>query len=167
MEMLNEYFTSAFAVEKDMEARELEEINNDILKCFHITEEVVLDALKRTKLDKSLEPDQMHPRTLWGAREVIAGPFAEIFLSLIATDVVPEDWRLAKVVPLFRKDGKEKLGNYRPVSLISVVDDTKIGNVVDSEEGYLRVQRDLDQMGKWAEEWQLELNLNKCEVLHF
>eukprot|EP00061_Rhincodon_typus_P004049 g21629.t1 len=46
-------------------------------------------------------------------------------------------------------------------------DDIKIGGVVDSEEGYLRLQQDLDQMGQWVEEWQMEFNLDKCEVLHF
>eukprot|EP00061_Rhincodon_typus_P009896 g33735.t1 len=25
----------------------------------------------------------------------------------------------------------------------------------------------LDQIGKWAEEWQMEFNLDTCEVLHF
>eukprot|EP00061_Rhincodon_typus_P007917 g30070.t1 len=46
------------------------------------------------------------------------------------------------------------------------VDDSKIGGVVDSEEGYLRIQQDLDQMGRWAEEWHTEFNLDNCEVQH-
>eukprot|EP00061_Rhincodon_typus_P010482 g34805.t1 len=43
-------------------------------------------------------------------------------------------------------------------------DDTKIGGVVDSEEGYLTVQQDLDEMG-----WEVadEFNLDTYEVLHF
>eukprot|EP00061_Rhincodon_typus_P013735 g40294.t1 len=45
------------------------------------------------------------------------------------------------------------------------VDDIKIDGVVDSEEDYPRIQRDLDQMGQSAEEWQMELNLEKCEKL--
>eukprot|EP00061_Rhincodon_typus_P013531 g39957.t1 len=39
--------------------------------------------------------------------------------------------------------------------------DTKIGGVVDSEESYLRVHWDLDQMGRWAKEWQMEFNSDK------
>eukprot|EP00061_Rhincodon_typus_P006576 g27355.t1 len=44
-------------------------------------------------------------------------------------------------------------------------DDTKIGGIVDK--GYLQVEQDLDKMDQWAEEWQLEFNLDKCEVLYF
>ena len=29
------------------------------------------------------------------------------------------------------------------------------------------MQRDLDQLGQWADEWQMEFNLDKCEVMHF
>ena len=46
-------------------------------------------------------------------------------------------------------------------------DDTKIGGIVDSEEGDLGLQRDLDQLGQWADEWQMEFNLDKCEVMQF
>ena len=46
-------------------------------------------------------------------------------------------------------------------------DDTKIGGIMDSEEGYLGLQQDLDQLGQWADEWQMEFNLDKCEVMHF
>eukprot|EP00061_Rhincodon_typus_P001904 g16095.t1 len=104
-----------------MEDREHGEINSNILKNAHITEEEVLDGLKSIKVDKYSGPDQMYPRTLWEAREVIAGPLDEIFISLIATGEVLEDWRLANVVPPFMKSGKEKPGNYRAVNLTSVM----------------------------------------------
>eukprot|EP00061_Rhincodon_typus_P008420 g31010.t1 len=83
-EILNENFASVFTVEKDMEARELGEINNNILKSGNIAEEVGLDVLKRIKVDKS----SVYPRTLWEAREVIVGLLAEMFVSSIATGVM-------------------------------------------------------------------------------
>ena len=46
-------------------------------------------------------------------------------------------------------------------------DDTKIGGIVDSEESYRQLQPDLDQLGQWADEWQMEFNLDKCKVMHF
>eukprot|EP00061_Rhincodon_typus_P011893 g37251.t1 len=61
------------------------------------SQEDVLDV------DKTRGPDEVYSRTLWDGREMIAGPLAEIFVLLTATDEVPEDWRLANVVPLFKK----------------------------------------------------------------
>eukprot|EP00061_Rhincodon_typus_P002715 g18284.t1 len=84
-EILNEYFALEFTVEKDMEDREHGEINSNIFKNIHITEEEVLDVLKYIELGKSLGPNQVYPRTLREAREVVAGPLAEILESATAT----------------------------------------------------------------------------------
>ena len=56
-EILNEYFSLVFTVEKSMDVRELGELNIDVLRSVHITEEVVLEVLKRIKVDKSPEPE--------------------------------------------------------------------------------------------------------------
>ena len=56
--------------------RELGEINSNVLRNVHITEKVVLEVLKRIKVDKTPGPDEVYPRTLWEAREEIAGPLA-------------------------------------------------------------------------------------------
>ena len=90
-EILNEYFSSVFTVEKGMNVRELGEINSDVLRSIQITEKEVLEVLKRIKVDKSPGPDEVYPRMLWEAREEIAGPLAEIFESSIVTGEVPED----------------------------------------------------------------------------
>ncbi|CAJ0941134.1 unnamed protein product [Ranitomeya imitator] len=39
----------------------------------------------------------------------------------IATGSVPQDWRIANVVPIFKKGSKSEPVNYRPVSLTSIV----------------------------------------------
>ena len=31
----------------------------------------------------------------------------------------------------------------------------------------LGLQRDLGQLGQWADKWQMEFNLDKCKVMHF
>ncbi|GCC34259.1 hypothetical protein chiPu_0012732 [Chiloscyllium punctatum] len=64
-----------------------------------------------------------------------------------------------------REEIAEQLGVEGWVSKFA--DYTKIGGVVDSEEGCCRLQRDLDMMQSWAEEWQMEFNPVKCEVFHF
>jgi len=39
----------------------------------------------------------------------------------LSAAIVPEDWRIENVVPLFKKGSGDNPGNYRPVSLTSVV----------------------------------------------
>eukprot|EP00061_Rhincodon_typus_P006399 g27009.t1 len=83
-----------------------------------------------------------------------------------------DDSAVVNVVPLFKKGCKEKLENYKPINdldeniegmVSKFADETNIGVLVDSEEGFLRLQRDLDQMDQWAEKWQMEFDLDKCE----
>ena len=49
---------------------------------------------------------------------------------------------------IFINDLEENIG-----SMVSkFADDIRIGGIVDSEEGYLGLQQDLDQLGQWADE---------------
>ncbi len=55
------------------------------------------------------------------AAEQVSEMLTDIFNSSLESGQVPEDWRVANVTPLFKKGSREELGNYRPVSLTSVV----------------------------------------------
>ncbi|CAM4572670.1 unnamed protein product [Caretta caretta] len=88
-------------------------------KCFQpsVENEVVQDYLERLDKHKSIA---LHPRVLKELADVIAEPLAIIFENSWRSGEVPDDWKKANVVPIFKKEKKEDLGNYRPVSLISV-----------------------------------------------
>ncbi|XP_069771574.1 uncharacterized protein, partial [Narcine bancroftii] len=68
------------------------------------------------------------------------GPLTEIFRMSLVTGVVPKDWRVAHVVPLFKKMSKCKPGNYRPMSLTSVVGKLMESVLRDGIYNYLEVQ---------------------------
>ena len=46
-------------------------------------------------------------------------------------------------------------------------DDTKLGGIVRCEEDAWRLQGDLDRLSEWADAWQMQYNVDKCEVIHF
>ena len=48
-------------------------------------------------------------------------PLAIIFRKLLNEGVAPEDWRTAHIIPVFKKGSRAKAGNYRPISLTSVI----------------------------------------------
>ncbi|CAM4574228.1 unnamed protein product [Lepidochelys olivacea] len=78
-----------------------------------VEKEVVRDYLEKLEVHKSMGPDALHPRVL---KELVA----IIFENSWQLGEVPDDWKKANVVPIFKKGKKEDPGNYRPVSLTSV-----------------------------------------------
>ena len=50
----------------------------------------------------------------------MAEPLRIIFTQSLMTGEVPEDWKAANVTPIYKKDSKQDLLNYRPISLTSV-----------------------------------------------
>ncbi|CAM5095626.1 unnamed protein product, partial [Natator depressus] len=85
-----------------------------------VEKEVVRDYLEKLDVHKSMGPDELHPRVLKELADVIAEPLAIIFENSWRMGEVPDDWKKANVVPIFKKGKKEDPGNYRPVSLTSV-----------------------------------------------
>ena len=53
--------------------------------------------------------------------ETVSEMLTGIFNSSPESGQVLEDWRVANITPLFKKGSREELGNYRRVSLTSVV----------------------------------------------
>ena len=63
-----------------------------------------------------------------------------INLSLIQ-GVVPEDLKSARVVPFFKKNDKTEVGNYRPVSILTILSKVFERVVYDQVESYLNQKR--------------------------
>eukprot|EP00061_Rhincodon_typus_P011528 g36601.t1 len=89
----------------------------DILGYVNVKEEELLNILKSIKVDKSQGPDGIYPRMLREVSEEIDGNSYGIFVSPLVTGEIPEDRRIAKAVPLFKKGNKDYSGNQRLVSL--------------------------------------------------
>ena len=84
------------------------------------TVEDIITKLYKLKPDKSPGIDQIHPHVLKECREKIAVPLFIIFKKSMEEGYTPEDWRQARVTPIFKKGSKRQACNYRPVSLTSV-----------------------------------------------
>lgn len=86
-----------------------------------ISEMEVFEVLKGIKPDKSMGPDQVHPRILTEAKEVLTAPLTALFNKSLNDGKLPTDWKKANIIPIFKKGDRREAANYRPVSLTSVI----------------------------------------------
>ena len=49
---------------------------------------------------------------------IVSRPLADIFNLLLSTSSVPEQLKIAKVIPIYKKENAEIFSNYRPVSVL-------------------------------------------------
>ena len=122
-EILNDFFASVFTMEGNSELPDFEQKVNDheCLTKININAATVLKQLKTLNVSKSCGPDNCHPFFLKECAEEIYLPLTDIFQKSLSSGEVPEDWRKANITCIFKKGSKQDPGNYRPVSLTSVI----------------------------------------------
>ena len=52
--------------------------------------------------------------------DTICKPLGLIFKQALTTNVFPSEWKKGNIVPCYKKDNKQNIKNYRPVSLIPI-----------------------------------------------
>ncbi|GAB0206301.1 mitochondrial enolase superfamily member 1 [Grus japonensis] len=123
-EVLNAFFASVFNSQttrpQGIQPPELEDRDREQNKPPMVQEEAVNDLLCHLDTHKSMGPDGIHLRVPRELAEELAKPLSIIYQQSWLTGEVPDDWRLANVMPIYKKGQKEDPGNYRPVSLTSV-----------------------------------------------
>ena len=124
-EELNKYFGSVFNKEDAVNIPEAMKMFNaeeeQRLKTVTFTREKVTEQLEKLKTDKSPGTDEIHPKFLKEVKEEVGGILAHIMEQSMKTGEIPQDWRDALIVPIFKKGSRSEAKNYRPVSLTSIV----------------------------------------------
>ena len=70
---------------------------------------------------KATGPDNIPAFVLKNTAPELAPLLSELFQLSLDTQEVPEDWKKANVVPIFKKGDRSLPANYRPVSLTSIM----------------------------------------------
>lgn len=120
-EILNDFFCSVFTKENTERVPTVESRCNVELSSITITEDIVGKHLKKLKVSKSAGPDGLHPRVLKEIAQYITEPLKMIYMKSIASGMLPSQWKQGHITPIFKKGNRSQPGNYRPVSLTSVL----------------------------------------------
>ena len=118
---LNKFFSSVFVHEDDQNVPEFKSDFKTSLLSINITTDDMFKCLKSLKVSKSPGPDNIHPKVLRETASELAYPFKLLFDETIKAGKIPSKWKTAEVRPIFKKGIKTEPGNYRPVSLTSIV----------------------------------------------
>ena len=122
-DVLNNFFGSVFVKEDLNNVPEPMKINDTVpnLESLDITAEKVKKKLENVKKFSAPGPDGINPFIVNELSDELCTPLAMIFQKSLEEGYVPDDWKCANVTPIFKKGSKFEAGNYRPVSLTSIV----------------------------------------------
>jgi ribonucleases P/MRP protein subunit RPP40 len=140
-EHLNKYFCTVFTQEN------LQTLPNPVtffqnsyeesLLKLTISEHQVLHKLGKINVNKSVGPDEIHPKLIFELRNYLAAPISQLFnLSIVKGDI-PQDWKDANISPIFKKGSRDQAQNYRPVSLTSIIGKLLEGFIKEALVGHL------------------------------
>ena len=81
----------------------------------------VNSLLKSINVNKATGPDNIPGRLLKIAADILSPSLTEIFNRSLSKGIYPSDWKMTKVLPIFKNGEKCDRSNYRPISIISAV----------------------------------------------
>jgi hypothetical protein len=81
-----------------------------------MTEDAVTECLRELKTKNCEGFDRIPMRILKDGAPVLGRPLSILFNKIYVTKTIPEQWKIAKIIPLHKKGNKRDLANYRPIS---------------------------------------------------
>ena len=86
-----------------------------------VSENTISNFLKEIKTNKATGIDNLSGRFLKDGSKVLATPITQICNLSIKLSTVPDECKIAKLKPLYKKGKKTDPKNYRPISLLPII----------------------------------------------
>ena len=107
-EVLQSFFKSVFTEERSHQIPVFPEQvgNEDWLTNIDFTPEMVLQELRKLNQGKASGPDGMSSAVLNACADQLAAPLCMLFNKVMTTGQLPQEWKKATVVPIFKKGNR-------------------------------------------------------------
>ena len=118
--VLNTVFSSVFTSEPCTNLPECPYLDHPPMN--EITFEVngITKLIESLKFTSSAGIDGINSKLLKNTKHVTSTFLCHIFQQSLSSGVVPQDWKVGKIIPVPKKGSSSSCNNYRPISLTSV-----------------------------------------------
>jgi len=145
---LNDYFVyigPTLAAEYKEESRNVIQTTKDNINSFACAEfkfspilvDNVASTLRGLKANEAIGLDKIPPKTLKLSASIVAPSVTYIFNLSLATGIYIDDWKRARVTPIFKSGDRQQCANYRPISILPAVSKGFEKEVLRQVDGYL------------------------------
>jgi len=140
-ELFNNFFFAQFSEESSYDISI--DFSDDSRFNIDFHPDRIHNLLRNINSNKAQGPDGIHGKILKKCARSLAHPLACIFKMSYNSGYIPKEWKMANVVPIFKKGVKTNVENYRPISLTCLV--MKIFERVIKEELLIHTSQYLDE----------------------
>ena len=113
--LLNAQFVSVFQ-------SALDDVSNEVpmLREVVCSDSEVFDELRKLRPDVAIGLDDIFSMVLRSCAQSLCYPLTSIFNLSLSQGVVPDDWKISNVTPVYKSGDTALTSNYRPISLLSL-----------------------------------------------
>lgn len=125
--MFSEFFKSTFepsSIKDTNNIDQLELVQDSGLAHIHtikLTEREVQSSLKSLDINKGAGHDGIPAFFIRSAASSLCVPLTIIFNKCLSEGVFPDRWKLAYIIPVHKGGSRQRVENYRPISILSAI----------------------------------------------
>ena len=119
-DILQDQFCSVFTREEGGVTPTMDMKTDKWLTSLRIVLEQVRKEILSLNVNKSCGPDEISPLLLIQLVDYVADPLTLLMNASLSHGVLPQDWKKAFVSPIYKKGARNRVENYRPISLTSI-----------------------------------------------
>ena len=117
--LYNEYFYPVYT-NSSSTLPDMNTITSDVepLQSFDISEFDVYNTLINLDPNKAQGIDGIGPKLLKYCAESLVQPLCHLFNLSLSSSVIPTEWKIHRIIPIFKSGDRSLISNYRPISLL-------------------------------------------------